>query len=153
MSMKNSMTPSGIEPATFRFVAKYLNHCATISGPQEISCNEQNHRKRMSENVIQFVISGFRSEVADNCALLGHYAASSGNLLQTLRDKLSDPSSGFKNPKDRAHKSSRNVMTQKSAVISRLIIITGVNLYLSFWQCLIVHIRLRGILFQGRKQT
>jgi hypothetical protein len=27
------MTPSGIEPATFRFVARYLNHCATISGP------------------------------------------------------------------------------------------------------------------------
>jgi hypothetical protein len=28
------MTPSGIEPATFRFVAQYLNHCATISGTQ-----------------------------------------------------------------------------------------------------------------------
>jgi hypothetical protein len=23
------MTPSGIEPAAFRFVAQYLNHCAT----------------------------------------------------------------------------------------------------------------------------
>jgi hypothetical protein len=30
---KNPMTPSGIEPATFRFVAQHLNHCATISGP------------------------------------------------------------------------------------------------------------------------
>ena len=29
MPMKNPMTPAGIEPATFRFVAKHLNHCAT----------------------------------------------------------------------------------------------------------------------------
>jgi hypothetical protein len=28
------MTPSGIEPAIFRFVAQYPNNCATISGPQ-----------------------------------------------------------------------------------------------------------------------
>ena len=25
------MTPAGIEPATFRFVAKHFNHCATAS--------------------------------------------------------------------------------------------------------------------------
>ena len=29
MSMKNPVTPAGIEQATFRFVAQYLNHCAT----------------------------------------------------------------------------------------------------------------------------
>ena len=29
MSMKNLWTPTGIEPATFRFVAQHLNHCAT----------------------------------------------------------------------------------------------------------------------------
>jgi len=29
MSMKNTMTPAGIEPATSRFVTQHLNHCAT----------------------------------------------------------------------------------------------------------------------------
>jgi len=29
MSMKNPLTPAGLEPATFRFVAQHLNHCAT----------------------------------------------------------------------------------------------------------------------------
>jgi hypothetical protein len=30
---KIPMTPSRIEPVTYRFVAQYLNHCVTISGP------------------------------------------------------------------------------------------------------------------------
>ena len=29
MSLKNSLTPAGIEPATFQFVAQHLNHSAT----------------------------------------------------------------------------------------------------------------------------
>jgi len=29
MSMKNPMTPAGTKPATFRFVAQYLNRCTT----------------------------------------------------------------------------------------------------------------------------
>ena len=32
MSMKNPLTPAGIDPATFRFVAQHLNHCATAEG-------------------------------------------------------------------------------------------------------------------------
>jgi len=29
MSMKSPLTPAGIEPAPYRFVAQHLNHCAT----------------------------------------------------------------------------------------------------------------------------
>jgi len=29
MSMKNPLTPAGIEPATFQFVVQHLDHCAT----------------------------------------------------------------------------------------------------------------------------
>jgi len=32
-SMKNPLTPPGIEPATFRFVVQHLNHCATAVPP------------------------------------------------------------------------------------------------------------------------
>jgi len=32
MSMKNPLTPAGIEPETFRFVTQHLNHCATAVG-------------------------------------------------------------------------------------------------------------------------
>ena len=41
--------------------------------------------------------SSFRHEVDENCALLGYYAASSGNFLPTFRDNLSRPSSRVKN--------------------------------------------------------
>jgi hypothetical protein len=43
------------------------------------------------------MVSGFRREVAENCALLGYYSASSDNFLPTFREHLSVPSSGFKN--------------------------------------------------------
>jgi len=37
MSMKNPLTPVGIEPETFQFVAQHLNHCATaVLGSKEI---------------------------------------------------------------------------------------------------------------------
>jgi hypothetical protein len=42
------------------------------------------------------VISGFRRDVDDICALLGYYAASSGNPLPTFRDKVSIPPSRLK---------------------------------------------------------
>ena len=47
-----------------------------------------------------YVISGFRREVAENCALGSHYAASSGNSSPAFRENLSVPSSRVKNPKE-----------------------------------------------------
>jgi hypothetical protein len=43
------------------------------------------------------VILGFRLEFYEICALLGCYAASSGNPLPTFRDNVSAPSSRAKN--------------------------------------------------------
>ena len=51
------------------------------------------------------VISGFRREVAGNCALLGYYAAISGNFLPTFGTTYRSHQS-FKNGTDRL---SRNV--------------------------------------------
>ena len=47
------------------------------------------------------MISGFVREVDENCALLGYYAASSGNFLPTFTDNISVPSSGAKDPQGR----------------------------------------------------
>jgi len=55
------------------------------------------------------MISGFRCEIAENCALLGYYIASSGNSLLTFWDNLSVASSGFKIPEDGIDRSSPNV--------------------------------------------
>jgi len=50
--MKNPLTPAGIEPATFRFVAQYLNHCAT-------AVPEQKERTKKHRNVqkLSFTVS------------------------------------------------------------------------------------------------
>jgi hypothetical protein len=47
------------------------------------------------------VISGFRRLVDEICALLGYYAALSGNPLPTFRDNLLIPSSRVKKSKKR----------------------------------------------------
>jgi hypothetical protein len=68
------------------------------------------------------VISDFRREAEENCALQGHYAASCGTFLPTFRDNLSVPSSAVEDPKDcpetsasSYHYSLRNDADQRSS--------------------------------------
>ena len=46
-----------------------------------------------------FILYSLVLFIFESCALLGHYAASSGNSLQTFRDNLSVPTSRVKNRK------------------------------------------------------
>ena len=48
----------------------------------------------------KYMVSGFRRQVYETCALLGYYAAGSANSLQTFRYNLSVPSSRVKKSKD-----------------------------------------------------
>ena len=69
------------------------------------------------------MISGFRREAGENCALLGYYAMSSGNSLPTFRDNLSvsslDPLMGPKCCPERSvmnyHYSLRNKPEERSS--------------------------------------
>jgi len=45
MSMKNPLTPAGIELSTFRIVAQYLNHCATAVPVNERVLDRKNSKK------------------------------------------------------------------------------------------------------------
>ena len=45
---ENSLTPSGIESATFRFVAQHFNHCATAV--PLLTCTAINHRANSNNN-------------------------------------------------------------------------------------------------------
>ena len=50
MSMKNLLTPAGIETAAFRFVAQHLNHCATAV-PAERQDEEKSRFSQFGERV------------------------------------------------------------------------------------------------------
>jgi len=46
---------------------------------------------------VHFVVSGFCSKVDENCAVVGYFAASSGDLLLKFQDKLLVPTGRVKN--------------------------------------------------------
>jgi hypothetical protein len=66
---KSPMTPSGIEPATFRFVAQYLNHCATAV-PVHTVYTYVNNQKRGFPTVYYNGSSAETNEIQNSDCLL-----------------------------------------------------------------------------------
>jgi len=63
--MKNLLTQAGIEPATYRFVAQHLNHCATAAPPLPKYVSENNYVKTAGERLeyILFHILNFIQDI------------------------------------------------------------------------------------------
>jgi len=89
MSMKNPVTPAGIEPATFRFVAQHLNHCAIA-----VPCPYWTLFYLCLSQVCHILCGD-----NDICTLWGFYGAMYGSSLRTLRDNISGLSSRPKQSK------------------------------------------------------
>jgi len=51
-----------------------------------VYCTKKHCSYNFATEKLLCLISGFRREVAENCALLGYYAANNGHFLPTFRD-------------------------------------------------------------------
>jgi len=62
------MSPSGIEPATFRFVAQHLNHCATAVNAVNIEWKIQKRIMYLNRFLLssQFTVYGYLSSSSKN---------------------------------------------------------------------------------------
>jgi hypothetical protein len=78
-----------------------LNNCEEITFNifQIIYCSTS-HSLLYLINARSLVISGFRCELNEICAVLGFYAASNGNFVPTFQDNLSVSSSKAKQSKN-----------------------------------------------------
>ena len=70
-----------------------MNGSTVTTGQKSVSSNTL---EETSENSLPIVISGFRRDVAEICALLGYYAALSGSSVLSFQENLSVPSSRIK---------------------------------------------------------
>ena len=93
MSMKNTLTPAGIEPATFRLVARHLNHCATAVPQIVLVALDYCVWSNKGWSLLQLLVfrnslepNSWNLAVSENCSRLGYYATCSGNSLPTFRE-------------------------------------------------------------------
>jgi len=73
------MTTAGIEPATFRFVAQHLNHCATAVPTAKdqwlnVCCDDMKHKYTIRKEYILYNLKTDEEHVIAkvNCKLLSH---------------------------------------------------------------------------------
>ena len=60
-------------------MGNFVSREFTFTPKMEAAGSKIGSSKMFMKTCETLMISGFRREVAENCALLGHYAASSGN--------------------------------------------------------------------------
>jgi hypothetical protein len=72
-----------------------------VSHTVELSCIYVDANAR---RLNQILVSGFRRDVDEICALLGYYSASCGKCLPTFRENVSVPSSRVKSPSRKERK-------------------------------------------------
>ena len=64
--MKNPLTPTGIEPATFRFVAQHLNHCATAV-PKHVESYKYKFEKLVL--LVGFIVRIYHNAWSSECQI------------------------------------------------------------------------------------
>ena len=87
--MKNPLRPAGIEPATFRFVAQHLNHCATAV-PRRLMDWQKFHNvldKRSSALSIWYRFAAQHDNGAANMMIIRHNVISVHLHEENNRDR------------------------------------------------------------------
>ena len=78
------MTPAGIEPATFRFVAQHLNHCATAVPPQKIIYSRISRDSEEKNETSKFIFFLYFSDRASQYIYLNINQLDALNSIMSL---------------------------------------------------------------------
>ena len=95
--MKNPMTPAGIEPATFRFVAQHLDHCLTYkaitfeqmmtwwSSHQTVHCHHRPYHEHLVQHFNTQLVSLHGAHSLHSVIFLGRYSQNRAEGTSFLR--------------------------------------------------------------------